>query len=1130
MQRQGHDLNDGDVLIGSPGKLRCQRVIHVVEPESNDPRMAAKMMINIMTETDKEKNYVLRTLAMPIISAGFKVAKAAKATVVVSPTTTAPNPTGRILDVLKTGAGISCNLVDQCISNFKSYDQNVPDGGIAESNGGKLPCDKIYHLKIDGRWTTQSHKNLEYCINKCLERAVRNDVKEIAFPTIGTADCKYPPDQVARVFFRTVANFVTLRPTCSIEKIIVVAYSADLSTIGAFDSVLEEMYSRRFHRLMADIEEETTGGNIDSQQQKANVRIRPPSAMRRQPTILIAPGQTSSQSNLSFNIGLSSKQTVHLEVGQIQDAKADAIVCSTSSFPKLNGQIANAIKRKGGSVIEDECKKKYNNYPSSGVAVTKGGQLQCKEVIYIVLQVYKPNDNEKSIYEAVRSCLEQAENDQCSSLAIPILGTGGFKYPANISASKTFAAINDFFKSPRHNLTDVTIVMYGGDNASMQAYRAEASSNSAFSPIAVPSGSKSDDKSPVSHASSNDQKWKVPNSSISLEITHGNLGYAKADVILNTTTSFPNLNGAIPDELRNIAGPKLQEACTNYKGSNISGMIVETDGFKLGCKKVYHYLMPNWQETDGEQTIERCIEDCLHKMKDGHLSSIAVPSIGTGGAKYNPTKVARGIYRAVELFGNTNPSVKCHVNVVLFPSADKINQIFRNELQHFIRKDPNNPKQAQAPAKKGVRFAGGSEGPDDEEGDDENVIIPKGRKNFVLFQIVSDNHQYVESVRKDITTQIDNEIKRSVVKLGKESFIEDVKLLKGKNWEKVVEFGKGYNVKVELNAKDNEIVINGFGESVMDCYQRILNYIKELRDAERNKGIGKIVYQHIEWYYKEDGGKIWVPYPKSLMYVLEDAFLKQEKKKEFRDNDDKMYVADFNTMFEYQKGEDKTLQKKTEVGMIRKDFTEGALKPLPDYWEAMDKDENLKEVKLQNSDAEYQAVELEFNKTNGQSSQVVEIWRIQNRVLYQQYRTTKEQLECTRKGVTTNVEKHLWHGTNEAVDKSIISNGFNRSYSGKTHAAVWYGHGVYFAVQAKYSLSDTYTPVDGNGRKRIFYAKVLTGHATRVDKGYTERFPPLIPGSQIDRYDSTCDDVANPNEYVIFKDTQAYPEYIVYCK
>jgi len=41
--------------------------------------------------------------------------------------------------------------------------------------------------------------------------------------------------------------------------------------------------------------------------------------------------------------------------------------------------------------------------------------------------------------------------------------------------------------------------------------------------------------------------------------------------------------------------------------------------------------------------------------------------------------------------------------------------------------------------------------------------------------------------------------------------------------------------------------------------------------------------------------------------------------------------------------------------------------------------------------------------------------------------------------------------------------------------------------------------------------------------------PPQRPGSKF-RYDSVTNDINNPKIFVVFKDTQAYPEYLVSFK
>ena len=56
--------------------------------------------------------------------------------------------------------------------------------------------------------------------------------------------------------------------------------------------------------------------------------------------------------------------------------------------------------------------------------------------------------------------------------------------------------------------------------------------------------------------------------------------------------------------------------------------------------------------------------------------------------------------------------------------------------------------------------------------------------------------------------------------------------------------------------------------------------------------------------------------------------------------------------------------------------------------------------------------------------------------------------------------------------------------------------------------------------------KALTGEFCKGAKGM--RFlPPKNPSNKTVLYDCAVDDVANPMEFVIFHDAQAYPEYLI---
>ena len=91
-------------------------------------------------------------------------------------------------------------------------------------------------------------------------------------------------------------------------------------------------------------------------------------------------------------------------------------------------------------------------------------------------------------------------------------------------------------------------------------------------------------------------------------------------------------------------------------------------------------------------------------------------------------------------------------------------------------------------------------------------------------------------------------------------------------------------------------------------------------------------------------------------------------------------------------------------------------------------------------------------------------------------------------------------------------------------AATVYGKGTYFARHASYSARDTYSPRDNNYNKYMFVVRVLTGEY--ACGGHDDVQPPPRT-SEKDLYDSSVDNIQDPQIFVIFHDAQAYPEYLI---
>uniref|UniRef100_A0A3B4T5F1 Poly [ADP-ribose] polymerase n=1 Tax=Seriola dumerili TaxID=41447 RepID=A0A3B4T5F1_SERDU len=147
--------------------------------------------------------------------------------------------------------------------------------------------------------------------------------------------------------------------------------------------------------------------------------------------------------------------------------------------------------------------------------------------------------------------------------------------------------------------------------------------------------------------------------------------------------------------------------------------------------------------------------------------------------------------------------------------------------------------------------------------------------------------------------------------------------------------------------------------------------------------------------------------------------------------------------------------------------------------------------------------------------------KLMNRLLYNQYKLKKASV--LQRATYPEIERTLYHGTSETSVKEICVHGFNRSFS------TVYGQGVYFAVNSALSVQDQYSPPNLDGYKFIFVSKVLTGDYT---KGcHSMKTAPLKETGDIPlRYDSVTDDITKPSMFVIFNDTQAFPEYLITCQ
>ncbi|XP_047461663.1 protein mono-ADP-ribosyltransferase PARP10 [Mugil cephalus] len=322
---------------------------------------------------------------------------------------------------------------------------------------------------------------------------------------------------------------------------------------------------------------------------------------------------------------------------------------------------------------------------------------------------------------------------------------------------------------------------------------------------------------------------------------------------------------------------------------------------------------------------------------------------------------------------------------------------------------------------------------------------------------------------------------------------------------------------VEIEVQGTIITVSGFKEFVTGGVWDLKLLLETLSNSVSDQEILKTV----QWVRHDPASSATTSYSAEATVFIENIWrMKMNKVDILLDN--QPHVINFEKMEEYNIAAGKSAKvsrKLLDLGDVNEDVPEEEYSLLSNLPEASKVDEE--------SD-EFQSVVKSFYETIQEyhsKIRIIQVEKLMNRLLYNQYKLKKASV--LQRSTFPQVERTLYHGTSETSVKEICIHGFNRSFCGKN--ATVYGQGVYFAVNSHLSVQDQYSPPNADGYKFIFVSKVLTGDYT---KGcHSMKAAPLKETGDIPlRYDSVTDNITKPTMFVIFNDTQAFPEYLITCQ
>ena len=160
---------------------------------------------------------------------------------------------------------------------------------------------------------------------------------------------------------------------------------------------------------------------------------------------------------------------IELVEGDITKQAVDAIVNAANTSLLGGGGVDGAIHRAGGPAILEECRK-IGGCPTGEAVITTGGNLPAKHIIHTVGPVWH-NGSQKEpelLHNSYKNSLLQAESNSLTSIALPSISTGAYRFPIDKASRIALSTIIEHLKG-KTNIKTVRFVLFGA--AAFKAYK-----------------------------------------------------------------------------------------------------------------------------------------------------------------------------------------------------------------------------------------------------------------------------------------------------------------------------------------------------------------------------------------------------------------------------------------------------------------------------------------------------------------------------------------------------------------------------------------------------------------------------------------------------------------------------------
>lgn len=143
---------------------------------------------------------------------------------------------------------------------------------------------------------------------------------------------------------------------------------------------------------------------------------------------------------------ISMKSAIEIQKIDITELDVDAIVNAANSRLLEGGGVCGAIFRKAGSVELANACSDIGGCETGNAVITPGFGLQAKYIIHAVGPIWQGgNSNEAELlYRAYEQSLILAKENNCHSIAFPVISSGIYGYPKRQAWKIAIKSCRDF--------------------------------------------------------------------------------------------------------------------------------------------------------------------------------------------------------------------------------------------------------------------------------------------------------------------------------------------------------------------------------------------------------------------------------------------------------------------------------------------------------------------------------------------------------------------------------------------------------------------------------------------------------------------------------------------------------------